>query len=121
MHVPDVCDGSAQVETGLDGGFVVERPVEMGFEEEDGGLLKKLVAHEELLSASGDVSIIVEESHRRKFGLVHLKRDLSAHLAGDLCIGGWEDSWVESGGEIVETLVSDLIYHIIIIYKLSSE
>jgi hypothetical protein len=47
---------------------------------EDEGLLKKLIAHQELLCGSGDISISVLESHHSESSLLHLDGDVSRQV-----------------------------------------
>ena len=50
-------------ESGLDGSLVVHRSEIVLFDLQNHQLLKDLVAHEELLASTGDVSVVMKKSH----------------------------------------------------------
>ena len=63
---------SYQVEGVLNWGGVVHRSEEMIFESQNNNLLKELVAHQELLARSRNVSISMLDSHTSISGLLYL-------------------------------------------------
>ncbi len=71
--------------------------------------------YQELLGGSGDISVVVEDSHASISGDMHLHGDLSAQISLDLCLLGWMHSWVESGSSFIEALISDFIDHLLLI------
>ena len=83
----------------------------MVFDGEDDDLLQKLVAHQELLAGSRDISVTVLDSHAGETSLLHLEGDKSRQIHGDLCFLGWVHTWVGSGSENIETFVTNLVDH----------
>ena len=84
----------------------------MVLQRKDDGLLEKLVSHKELFASSGNVSIVVLDSHTSESGLLHLDSDGFGQIKGDLDLLSWVHSRVGCGGEDVEAFVSDLVNHI---------
>ena len=78
----------------------------------DHKLLENLVSHKELLGGSGDVSVVVEDSHSSISGDMDLHGDVSLKVSVNLSLLGGMHSGGECGTKVVEALVSDFINHL---------
>ena len=87
----------------------------MLFKGQNHKLLKDFISHKELLGSSGDVSVVVEDSHACESSDVDLDGNVSSQISMNLGFLGWVNSWIESGSCIIEALVSDFIDHLLII------
>ena len=99
------------VEGVLDWRLVVQWSEEVVFNREDNTLLQQFVAHQELLACTRDVPVSVLNSHTSESSLLHLKGHQSSQVETNLSFLGWMNTWVSSGSENVEALVSDLKDH----------
>ena len=85
----------------------------MLLDSEDHDHLEEAVAHEELFRGSGDVSVVVEDSHACESGNVHLHGDVACQVGVDLSLLGEVHSGVQSGSRVIEALVPQLVDHLL--------
>ena len=78
----------------------------------DDQLFVELISHEELLSGSRNVSVTVLKSHSSESGLLDLNSNALGQIEVKLNLLSWMDTWVGSGSENVEALVSSFVNHI---------
>ena len=112
MSIGKISKSTSEIERVFNWRGVVHGSEEVVLGGEDNDLFKKAVAHQELLSSSGDVSVTVLNSHARESGLLHLKGNSSGHVDVDLSLLRGMNTRVGGGGEDVEAFVSDFIDHI---------
>ena len=79
----------------------------------DHQLFKDLVTHEELLRSTGNVSVVVHDSHASESGNVHLHGDVSGQISMNLGLLAGMNSRSQGSNSIVKTLVSDLVDHLL--------
>lgn len=76
-------------------------------------LLQDLIAHEELLGRSRNVSVVVQDAETCETGNLDLHGDVTGQVRVDLSLLGWVDTRVQGRCRVIETLVPDLEYHIL--------
>lgn len=84
----------------------------MLFNLQDHKLFKELVTHEELLGGTGDVSVIVKDSHTGVSCNLNLKSQVSLHGNIDISLLGREHTDSIGTSEVIEALVSNFINHL---------
>ena len=84
-------------------------------------MFEELVSHEELFACSGDVSVVVEDSHAGEPGDVDLHGDVLGQVSMDLGLLGRVHSGVDGSGEVVESFVSDFVDHLNLIIIINNE
>ena len=77
-------------------------------------LFEQLVAHQELLSSTRDISITVLKSHTGESGLLNLDGHCLSKIKSELSLLTWMNSRVHGSREYVKTLVSYFINHFIL-------
>jgi len=90
---------------------VVHGAEEMCFQLEDHKLFEELVSEEELLGGTGDVSVVVEDTHARVTSKVDLEGHVLGHIEIHVSLVRGVGTHGSSSREVVEALVSDFIDH----------
>jgi len=85
----------------------------MLFQLEDHKLFEETISHHELLSGTGNVSVVVENTHTGETGSLNLDSYMSSDIELHVSLGSGEGTDRLSGREVVETLVSDFIDHFV--------
>ena len=73
--------------------------------------LEESVSHHELLAGTGNVAIVVQDTHASESGDVHLKGDVGLDVEGNLGLLGWVCTNGLSSAKDVERAVPDFINH----------
>jgi hypothetical protein len=99
------------VEGVLDWRCVVHGSEEVFLDRKNDGLLQKLVAHQELLARTGNVSVAVLDTHAGEPCLLHLERNESGQIKSSLGFLGWVDTGVCGSSPDIKALITDLVHH----------